>query len=37
LADQTGALHWSLFLPALWYVVVMCFGLRVPKMGHTVT
>ena len=37
LADQTGALHWSLFLPALCYVVVMSFGLRVPKMGHTVT
>jgi MFS transporter, FHS family, L-fucose permease len=35
LADQTGALHWSLFLPALCYVVVMSFGLRVPKMGHT--
>lgn len=37
LADQTGALHWSLFLPALCYVVVMSFGLRVPKMGHAVT
>src|SRR5690349_22117075 len=30
LADQTGALHWSLFLPALCYLVVMSFGLRVP-------
>jgi FHS family L-fucose permease-like MFS transporter len=34
LADHTGALHWSLFLPALCYVVVMSFGLQVPKMGH---
>ena len=37
LADYTGALHWSLFLPALCYVVVMGFGLRAPKMGHAVT
>ncbi len=37
LADQTGALHWSLFLPALCYVVVMSFGLKVPKLGHAVT
>lgn len=37
LADQTGALHWSLFLPALCYVVVMSFGLKVPKLGHAST
>ena len=37
LADYTGALHWSLFLPAFCYVVVMRFGLRAPKMGHAVT
>ena len=33
-SDLTGALHWSLFFPALCYLVVMSFGLRVPKMGH---
>jgi FHS family L-fucose permease-like MFS transporter len=32
LADHTGALHWSLFLPALCYVVVLRFGLRAPRM-----
>ncbi|OAI43706.1 fucose permease [Rhizomicrobium sp. SCGC AG-212-E05] len=37
LADQTGALHWSLFLPALCYLVVLSFGLKVPKLGHAVT
>jgi len=37
LAEYTGALHWSLLLPALCYVVVMGFGLRAPKMGHAVS
>ncbi len=34
-ADQTGALHWSLFFPAVCYLVVLSFGLMAPKMGHT--
>jgi len=36
-ADQTGALHWSLFFPALCYVVVLSFGWMAPKMGHKPT
>jgi MFS transporter, FHS family, L-fucose permease len=36
-ADQTGALHWSLFFPALCYVVVLSFGWMAPKMGHEPT
>jgi fucose permease len=36
-SDRLGGLHWSLFLPALCYLVVMSFGLRVPKMGHVAT
>ena len=34
IADHTGALHWSLFLPAFCYVVVMSFGIMAPRMGH---
>jgi fucose permease len=37
LSDRLGGLHWSLFLPAVCYLVVMSFGLRVPKMGHVAT
>jgi FHS family L-fucose permease-like MFS transporter len=33
-ADRTGALHWSLFFPAICYVVVLSFGIMAPKMGH---
>ncbi|HEY4078386.1 MAG TPA: L-fucose:H+ symporter permease [Rhizomicrobium sp.] len=36
-ADQTGALHWSLFFPAICYVVVLSFGYMAPKMGHRTT
>ena len=32
--DRMGALHWSLFLPAICYVVVMSFGIMAPRMGH---
>jgi MFS transporter, FHS family, L-fucose permease len=34
-ADLTGALHWSLFFPAVCYLVVLSFGYMAPKMGHT--
>ena len=37
MSDRLGGLHWSLFIPALCYLVVMSFGLRVPKMGHVAT
>ena len=37
MSDHLGALHWSLFIPAVCYLVVMSFGLRVPKMGHVAT
>ncbi|MBV9549189.1 MAG: L-fucose:H+ symporter permease [Alphaproteobacteria bacterium] len=33
-ADLTGALHWSLFLPALCYLVVLSFGVMAPRLGH---
>jgi FHS family L-fucose permease-like MFS transporter len=36
-SDRLGGLHWSLFIPALCYLVVMSFGLRAPKMGHVET
>ena len=36
-ADRTGALHWSLFFPALCYLVVLSFGYMAPKMGHVET
>jgi FHS family L-fucose permease-like MFS transporter len=36
-SDRLGGLHWSLFIPALCYMVVMSFGLRAPKMGHVAT
>jgi len=36
-ADQTGALHWSLFFPAFCYLVVLSFGWFAPKMGHSET
>ena len=36
-SDRLGGLHWSLFIPALCYLVVMSFGLRAPKMGHIAT
>ena len=34
MSDHLGALHWSLFVPAVCYLVVMSFGLRAPKLGH---
>ena len=33
-SDQTGALHWSLFLTAICYLVVLSFAVMVPRMGH---
>ena len=36
-ADHTGALHWSLFAPALCYLVVLSFGVMAPRMGHKET
>ena len=33
-SDLTGALHWSLFFPAICYLVVLSFGWMAPKMGH---
>jgi MFS transporter, FHS family, L-fucose permease len=33
-SDQTGALHWSLFLTAICYLVVLGFAVMVPRMGH---
>jgi FHS family L-fucose permease-like MFS transporter len=33
-ADHTGALHWSLFLPALCYVVVLSFAVMAPRLGR---
>jgi FHS family L-fucose permease-like MFS transporter len=36
-SDRLGGLHWSLFIPAVCYLVVMSFGLRAPKMGHVAT
>jgi FHS family L-fucose permease-like MFS transporter len=33
-SDITGALHWSLFFPAICYLVVLSFGWMAPKMGH---
>ncbi len=32
-ADMTGALHWSFFLPALCYVAILCFALAAPRLG----
>ncbi len=37
MSDHLGALHWSLFVPAACYLVVMSFGLRAPKLGHVAT
>jgi FHS family L-fucose permease-like MFS transporter len=31
-ADHTGALHWSLFFPAICYLVVLSFGFFAPKI-----
>src|SRR4051812_26915661 len=36
-SDMTGVLHWSLFFPALCYLVVLSFGWMAPKMGHVET
>ena len=36
-ADHTGALHWSLFFPAICYLVVLSFGIMAPRMGHKET
>ena len=36
-ADHTGALHWSLFFPAICYLVVLSFGVMAPKLGHRET
>jgi MFS transporter, FHS family, L-fucose permease len=36
-ADHTGALHWSLFFPAICYLVVLSFGVMAPRMGHKET
>jgi FHS family L-fucose permease-like MFS transporter len=36
-ADHTGALHWSLFFPAICYAVVLSFGWFAPKMGQETT
>jgi FHS family L-fucose permease-like MFS transporter len=36
-SDLTGALHWSLFFPAVCYLVVLSFGYMAPKMGHVET
>jgi FHS family L-fucose permease-like MFS transporter len=36
-ADRTGALHWSLLLPAFCYLVVLSFGVMAPRMGHKQT
>jgi FHS family L-fucose permease-like MFS transporter len=33
-SDQTGALHWSLFLTAICYLVVLSFAVKVPRLGH---
>jgi len=32
IADHAGALHWSLFVPALCYVVVLSFALMAPRL-----
>jgi FHS family L-fucose permease-like MFS transporter len=36
-ADLTGALHWSLFLPAFCYLVVLSFAYFVPRMRQSAT
>jgi MFS transporter, FHS family, L-fucose permease len=36
-ADLTGALHWSLFLPAFCYLVVLSFACFVPRMRQSAT
>src|SRR3954471_23879374 len=33
-SDLAGALHWSLFLTAFCYVVVLGFAVKVPRMEH---
>ena len=33
-ADHAGALHWSLFVPALCYVVVLSFAVLAPRLGR---
>jgi FHS family L-fucose permease-like MFS transporter len=36
-SDVAGALHWTLFFPALCYLVVLAFAWMAPKMGHVET
>jgi MFS transporter, FHS family, L-fucose permease len=36
-SDVTGALHWTLFFPAICYVIVLAFAWMAPKMGHVET
>ena len=31
-ADHTGALHWSLFFPAICYLVVLSFAVLAPRL-----
>jgi FHS family L-fucose permease-like MFS transporter len=33
-SDVTGALHWTLFFPAICYLIVLGFAWMAPKMGH---
>src|SRR3569623_268289 len=33
-SDQTGALHWSLVLTAICYLVGLSFAVKVPRLGH---
>jgi FHS family L-fucose permease-like MFS transporter len=35
IADATGALHWSLFFPALCYLVVLSFAYMAPRLGRS--
>jgi FHS family L-fucose permease-like MFS transporter len=34
IADHTGALHWSLFFPAICYLVVLSFAMIAPRLGR---
>ena len=36
-SDVTGALHWTLFFPAICYLIVLGFAWMAPKMGHVET
>jgi hypothetical protein len=36
-ASFTGALHWSMFILAACYAVVLSFGWMVPKIRHAET